>query len=138
MILFDSINIEKPVYLNEHLVPWIAQVIEMHGRRIGEIKYIFVDDEYLYKININYLNHSTYTDIITFDFSENSDFVSGELYISLERVIENASHLNKSIENELFRVMIHGVLHLLGFKDKLPEDETEMRRQEEKCLSLLP
>ena len=83
------------------------------------------------------MNHSTYTDIITFDLSNSPQYLSGELYISFDRINENSQSMNQSVELETYRVMILGVLHLLGFKDKLPHEETEMRLQEDKCLSLL-
>ena len=102
---------------------------------VGNINYLFCDDAYLLKINLQYLNHDTYTDIITFDYVHGS-LVSGDILISIDRVEENARKYNVSFEQELHRVIIHGVLHLLGQGDKSEEEAQEMRRQETDALSL--
>jgi rRNA maturation RNase YbeY len=138
MIYFSSEDLDIPIYITQRTSDWIVRVIHDFGKQVGELRFIFCRDEFLYNINVNFLNHNTYTDIITFDTSENPGFITGELFISLDRVRENAINIGQSIENETFRVMIHGVLHLLGYKDKLASDILEMRTQEEKCLSLLP
>ncbi|NOU46401.1 MAG: rRNA maturation RNase YbeY [Bacteroidales bacterium] len=138
MIQFEAEDIDIPIFNTNVTADWIANVINIFGKRVGELRYIFCTDEFLYDLNVKYLNHNTYTDIITFDTSENPDYIAGEMFISLERVAENAVVNSKSIENELFRVLIHGVLHLIGFNDKLDSEIIEMRSQEEKCLSLLP
>jgi probable rRNA maturation factor len=138
MIHFDSQDIDIPIFINDNTREWITKIINNFKKQVGELRFIFCSDEFLYEMNVNYLNHNTYTDVITFDGSENPDFISGELFISLDRVRENAVNNSKTYENEVFRVIIHGVLHLLGFKDKSEFDILEMRSQEEKSLSLLP
>jgi rRNA maturation RNase YbeY len=138
MIQFEAEDIDIPIFITNETADWIAKVINIFGKRVGELRYIFCTDEFLYNLNVKYLDHNTYTDIITFDSSENPDYIAGEMFISLERVAENAVINSKSVENELFRVLIHGVLHLIGFNDKLESEIIEMRSQEEKCLSLLP
>jgi len=137
MIQFEAEDIDIPIFNTNTTADWIANVINIFGKRVGELRYIFCTDEFLYNLNVKYLDHNTYTDIITFDTSENPDYIAGEMFISLERVAENAVINSKSVENELFRVLIHGVLHLIGFNDKLESEIIEMRSQEEKCLSLL-
>jgi probable rRNA maturation factor len=115
---------------------WIKDVVRLEGRLLSSLVYVFCRDSYLLTLNSNYLNHDTLTDIVTFDYSEGGD-IDGEIYISLERVRENAEQLEIEFEDELHRVMIHGVLHLLGFKDKNPSQKSAMRKKEEACLSLL-
>tara|TARA_R110000850_G_scaffold271031_2_gene404815 strand:+ start:208888 stop:209301 length:414 start_codon:yes stop_codon:yes gene_type:complete len=116
---------------------WIEQVIEYEGYSPGDISYIFCDDEYLHKINLEFLNHDTLTDIITFDYTVGKQ-VHGEIYISIERVKENAGSFSDSFESELKRVMIHGILHLLGYKDKTEEQQTKMRSLENNCIAIFP
>ncbi len=137
MIRFDVADVHLPEFINHTTRKWIENCIVLYGKRIGELQYVFCSDEYLYDMNVRYLNHDTYTDIITFDLSDKTDFISGELYISLDRVLENSEISVQTFENETNRVIIHGVLHLLGFKDKTEPESEEMRRQEQKCLSLL-
>jgi probable rRNA maturation factor len=115
---------------------WIKRIVEGEGASIKEISYIFCSDSYLLSLNQGFLNHSTLTDIITFDNSVESGKIEGEIYISIDRVKENAVRFNAQFEDELNRVMIHGVLHLLGYKDKKPTEKTLMRKKEEACLSL--
>ena len=114
---------------------WILAVVGAQGKRVGNLNYLFCDDSYLINVNRTYLNHDTYTDIITFDYVE-GNVVSGDILISVERVRENATLFNSSFEQELQRVIIHGVLHLLGQADKSDEDAAEMRRKEESALAL--
>lgn len=109
---------------------WLKEVIKDAGKKIGEINYIIVSDEYLLQMNQQYLKHDTYTDIITFDYCEDNT-VSGDMYISIDRVRENAINFNVTEEHELNRVLVHGLLHLLGQKDKTKSDALEMRRKEE-------
>ena len=106
-----------------------------YNKEIDQVNYIFCSDEYLLNMNKEHLQHDYETDIITFDYSENNT-VSGDLFISLDRVIDNAKSLKLKRADELHRVMIHGVLHLAGYKDKSPQDQAEMRSQEDYCLSL--
>jgi rRNA maturation RNase YbeY len=115
---------------------WIFETIKAEQKQLGELNYIFCSDEYLLKINKEYLNHDTLTDIITFDNSEEALTIEGDIFISIERVQENAQELKVSFEEELARVMIHGVLHLVGYKDKTLEDSQKMRAKEDHYLSL--
>ena len=117
------------------LKQWLNQIIVAHKGKLSFINYIFCDDEYLHKINVEYLNHDTYTDIITFDYEE--EVIESDIFISIDRVKENAKELKVSFEEELHRVMAHGALHLLGFGDKTPEEKLKMRELEEECLSKL-
>ena len=112
---------------------WLKQIIAHHKGNLAFINYIFCSDEYLHKINLEYLGHDTYTDIITFDYDE--EVIESDIYISVERVKENAEELKIAFEEELHRVMAHGVLHLLGFGDKTPEEKQKMRELEGECLS---
>lgn len=117
---------------------WVKEVIKKHHYSVGHLNYIFSTDEYLLKINQNYLQHDYYTDIITFDHSEKKGSISGDIYISVERIKENAFEQSLNFHDELKRVIIHGVLHLLGFNDQTPAEKGEMRKKEEACLSLYP
>jgi probable rRNA maturation factor len=115
---------------------WINNIIIKNAAKCGDINYILCSDEYLHKINLDFLKHDDYTDIITFDNSEEEGVIAGDIYISLERVNDNA-HINKTDpDEELHRVMIHGVLHLLGLKDKSEEEKKIMRQKEDEALSL--
>ncbi|WP_299667118.1 rRNA maturation RNase YbeY [uncultured Polaribacter sp.] len=115
---------------------WIHKIIAMHNCEEGEINYIFCDDVYLHKLNVEFLQHDTLTDIISFDNSLGNQ-LNGDIFISLERVAENAKDFKVSFTEELYRVMIHGVLHYIGFKDKTEEDQKEMTVQENSALSEL-
>lgn len=136
MIHFNNLDVPIPNFLDENSKLWIENIIEHYFKKTGEVFFLFCSDEYLYQMNVKYLSHTTYTDIITFDTSEEISIISGELYISLERVQENASQLGESFRKELYRVLAHGVLHLLGFNDKTEAESAEMRLQENICLSL--
>jgi probable rRNA maturation factor len=114
---------------------WISKVIVSENKTEGDINFIFCDDEYLLKINQQYLNHDTLTDVISFDYSLGNE-ISGDIFISTERVNENAIDFNTSFQNELNRVMIHGVLHYCGFKDKSENEEILMRQKEEEKLAM--
>jgi len=109
---------------------WLEDIILSEEKKLGEINYIFCDDEYLLKINQDYLQHDYYTDIITFDYVKGKT-ISGEIFVSLQRISDNASTLSKNYEEELRRVLAHGILHLSGYKDKSEEEEREMRRKED-------
>lgn len=115
---------------------WIKGVISSEGCQVGEINYIFCDDSYLNKMNVEFLNHDTYTDIISFDYSLGKE-LHGDIYISIERVIDNANLYQSTFENELCRVMIHGILHYMGFKDKTRTQQKEMTEKENQCLTTL-
>ena len=114
----------------------VKALVKQELREIGDITFVFCDDNYLHKINLEFLDHDTYTDIITFDYSVGNEVIS-EIYISTDRVEENAKKYSQTFENEIHRVMIHGVLHLCGYKDKLAEDKQIMRDKENHYLSLL-
>ncbi|THD69314.1 rRNA maturation RNase YbeY [Robertkochia marina] len=114
---------------------WINKVVASEDLLLGPVNYIFCNDEYLHRINLEYLDHDTLTDIISFDYSE-GDRISGDIFISVERVVENAETFRTSFENELSRVMIHGILHYCGYKDKTEKEESEMRAKEEEKLAL--
>lgn len=116
---------------------WINKIVINKGAKIKEINFIFCSDEYLKRVNISYLDHHYYTDIITFDNAEEEGKLEGDIFISIDRVKENSVEYARSFDEELHRVMAHGVLHLLGYGDKSEEEATEMRRQEELSLSLL-
>lgn len=119
---------------HEKLESWITACVEKQEFRLGELNYIFCDDAYLLKLNVEFLEHDTLTDIISFDYTMGK-LISGDIFISVERVKENAAELNISFEEELKRVMIHGVLHYMGLKDKTDEEKLKMRAMEDACLS---
>lgn len=114
---------------------WISRIIESEGFNEGEINYIFCDDEYLHKINVEYLDHDTLTDIISFDYTV-GNVLQGDIFVSVERVQDNANDFKVSFEEELKRVLSHGVLHYCGYKDKSPEDEALMRSKEEEKMQM--
>ena len=134
-IYFSTENIDFELEDASRVKKWITAVVDAQGKRVGNLNYLFCDDAYLIGVNQTYLNHDTYTDIITFDYVE-GNVASGDILISVERVRENAHLFNTSFEQELHRVIIHGVLHLLGQADKSDEDAAEMRRKEESALDL--
>ncbi len=115
---------------------WIRGVAKLENRAISEINYIFCSDAYLLELNQRFLKHNTLTDIITFDNSEESKAINGEIYISIERIKENANSLKTNFEDELHRVIIHGILHLIGYKDNKKSEKALMRKKEEAFLSL--
>lgn len=119
------------------LITWLHQVFQLHDKQIIELNYIFCSDEYLLSINQKHLQHDYYTDIITFDNSEEESAIEGDIFISVERVRENASSLNHSFDIELYRVLAHGLLHLIGFNDKTDSEKKVMREKEDACISLL-
>ncbi len=112
---------------------WIMSIIEANGLELGDITYIFCDDDYLHKLNVQFLQHDTLTDIITFDNSLGSQ-IHAEIYISTERVTDNAKQFNTSFVDELHRVMIHGILHCCGLKDKSDQEAQAMKTAEDKAL----
>lgn len=135
MIIF---NYETDLQLEnqEHISNWISKAISEEGFSEGEINYIFCDDVYLLGLNIEFLDHDTLTDIISFDYTLGK-LINGDVYISVERVRENAEEFAVSFENELSRVMIHGILHYCGYKDKTESEETQMRLKENYYMALL-
>ena len=135
MIHFNESDISCRVKHRLAVRSWLGQIIESKNKSVGEVSIVMCSDERLWEINRKYLNHDFYTDIITFDYSEGVE-ISGDLMISYERVKENAKEEKVTVQQELRRVMAHGVLHLLGFKDKSEEDAAEMRSQEDAALDL--
>ena len=135
-INFFAEDIALPNQLNDDYKKWISKVVDLEGYELSELSYIFCSDEYLLNINKEYLQHDYYTDIITFDNSEEDALIAGDIFISIDRVEENAKELNISFENELKRVMIHGVLHLCGYGDKSEEEQKLMREKEEEAIAL--
>ncbi|AOW17898.1 rRNA maturation RNase YbeY [Polaribacter vadi] len=115
---------------------WIEKVVSDKEFELGEVNYIFCDDEYLLKLNVEFLQHDTLTDIISFDNSLGK-LINGDIFISIERVQENAKEYNVTFEEELHRVMIHGILHYMGLKDKSADEKMLMRKEENKALSVL-
>lgn len=115
---------------------WLKAVAEAEGKKVGDISIIFCSDNYLLDVNIKYLNHKYYTDIITFDYCE-GNILSGDLFISVDSVRENAAEYGSTFDEELNRVIVHGVLHLMGYDDHKDEDITQMRAKENACLQLL-
>ena len=132
-----SFNYETDFELGNELLfsNWINKIIESENKLEGEINYIFCDDDYLHKINLQYLNHDTLTDIISFDYSE-GNFLQGDIFISIERVQDNATDFNISLLDELKRVMAHGILHYCGYKDKSAEEKKIMRQKEEEKMKM--
>ena len=118
------------------LTNWISKVCIIENYNLGDISLIFCSDEYLLDMNRTHLDHDYYTDIITFDYTDNQ-IVSGDLFISIDRVRDNATDFNVSFEHELHRVIIHGVLHLCGYKDKSDDEEKLMRTKENNALSMI-
>jgi len=118
------------------LETWVELIISNKGFEPGEINFIFCDDEYLHQLNVEFLQHDTLTDVISFDNSLGK-LISGDIFISVERVRDNSLDYNVAFEEELHRVMIHGILHFLGFKDKNPEEEKVMRNEENDALLVL-
>ncbi len=121
---------------SEHVFSsWISQVILSESKKEGEINYIFCNDEYLHKLNVEHLGHDTLTDIISFDYSMGNE-IHGDVFISVERVADNANDFNVTFSDELKRVMVHGVLHYCGYKDKTENDELLMRSKEDEKLTM--
>jgi rRNA maturation RNase YbeY len=117
------------------LSKWIKKVAKLEGKTVGEVSYIFCSDDYLHRLNVEYLNHDTLTDIITFPYNDNP--IEGDIFISIDRLRENAKDLNLPFAHELHRVMIHGVLHLCGYRDESDEEEMLMREKEDMALGYL-
>lgn len=135
MISFNY-DLDFKLSIEEELSKWISSVIASEEFREGDINYIFCDDDYLHKLNIEFLNHDTLTDIISFDYTVGKE-LHGDVFISIDRVKENANDFDVSFEDELNRVLVHGVLHYCGYKDKTKEDAKLMRDKENHYLSQL-
>ena len=132
-----TFNYESDFVLSNESIysSWISAIIESENFLEGEINYIFCNDDYLHAINLQYLNHDTLTDIISFDYTEGT-LISGDIFVSIERVLDNAQEFNVSFEDELKRVLAHGVLHYCGYKDKSEEDAFLMRQKEDEKINL--
>lgn len=132
-----SFNYETDFELSDEtaISDWLSQVILSESKKEGDINYIFCDDEYLHKINVEYLDHDTLTDIISFDYSVGNE-LHGDIFVSVERVADNAKDFEVSFDEELKRVLVHGILHYAGYKDKSEEDELKMRQKEEEKIAM--
>ena len=129
MIQFFFENIDE-ISLGDNTKKWLLSLITSEHKKPGEINYIFCDDEYLLRVNKDFLNHDYYTDIITFDYVKGKT-ISGDIFVSLPRILDNASTLSQNFESEFNRVLAHGILHLCGYKDKTEEEQTQMRAKED-------
>ena len=136
MISYNTVNVKMPAIRRRDTSAWVKAVAASYGKKVGEIAYIFVDDEEILRVNREYLQHDYYTDIITFDYTE-GDTISGDLFISLDTVRTNAEQFDKPYEEELHRVIIHGILHLCGINDKGPGEREIMEAAEDKALVML-
>lgn len=135
MITFNTLTIALPPLHRQTIAGWVDRVVESHGCKVGEINYVFCNDEEILDVNRRYLQHDYYTDIITFDYSRD-DILSGDLYISLDTVRTNADLFGRPYEEELHRVLIHGVLHLVGINDKAPGEREIMEAAENAALAM--
>ena len=136
MITYNTENVKMPAIRRRDTTAWIRRVAATYGKQVGEIGYLFCDDEHILEVNREYLEHDYYTDIITFDYCE-GDVLNGDLVISLDTVRTNAEKFNKAYDEELHRVIIHGILHLCGISDKGPGEREVMEAAENRALSLL-
>ena len=137
MITYNTDGVKMPDIKKQEVTAWIKAVAADHGRRVGEIGYMFVNDEKILEVNREYLGHDYYTDVITFDYDE-GDRINGDIVISLDTVRSNAELFGKEYDNELHRVIIHGILHLCGINDKGPGEREIMEAAEDRALSMLP
>lgn len=136
MITYNAEGIAMPKIKKRLTSKWIKAVAASHGRKVGEVGYLFVNDDKILEVNREYLGHDYYTDIITFDYDED-DVINGDLVISLDTVRTNAEQFGKSYDDELHRVIIHGILHLCGINDKGPGEREIMEANEDRALDLL-
>lgn len=136
MITYNADGVKMPNIKKRETSAWIKAVVATYGRKIGEVGYMFVDDKKILEVNNEYLGHDYYTDVITFDYDE-GDTVNGDIVISLDTVRTNAELFGKTYEEELHRVIIHGILHLCGINDKGPGEREQMEAAENKALSML-
>ena len=135
MITYNADGVRIPKIKKRETTAWIKAVASTYGKRVGEIGYMFVGDEQILAVNREYLGHDYYTDIITFDYDE-GDIINGDIVISLDTVRSNAEQLGKTYEEELYRVIIHGILHLCGINDKGPGEREIMEAAENRALSI--
>ena len=134
MIQFFFENIDE-IPISTATISWLEEVIKTENKKLGEINYILCDDEYLLKVNQDFLDHDYYTDIITFDYVKGKT-ISGDIFVSLPRISDNAKNLVKDFNSEFHRVLAHGILHLMGYKDKTEEEITVMRQKEDFYLNV--
>ncbi len=134
-VIYNVEDIDFQLVSQDLLSAWIEKTIETEGATLGAVSYIFCSDDYLHQMNVEYLNHDTLTDVITFPYNDNP--IEGDIFISIDRVKDNAQDLAVAFDDELHRVMIHGVLHLCGYSDETDEQEAEMRRKEDEYLRIL-
>lgn len=135
MITYNTDGVKMPKIKRKDTTAWIKAVAQTYGRKVGEVGYMFVNDEKILEINNEYLGHDYYTDVITFDYDE-GDVVNGDIVISLDTVRTNAELFDKAFEDELYRVIIHGILHLCGLNDKGPGEREIMEKAENKALEM--
>ncbi len=135
-ITFQAENIDFPKIKKRTVTKWIKSIADKYGKQIGDIGYLFCTDEKILEVNKQFLNHDFYTDIITFDYSEKNK-IAGDIFISLDTVLSNSQKYQTTYDEELHRVIIHGILHLCGLKDKSEDEIKEMRKAEEEALSML-
>ena len=135
MITYNTENVRMPAIRRRDTSAWIRRVAATYGKKVGEVGYLFCDDEHILSVNREYLQHDYYTDIITFDYCE-GDTINGDLVISLDTVRTNAEMLGKDYDEELNRVIIHGILHLCGQNDKGPGEREQMEAAEDRALAL--
>lgn len=136
-VIFEAEGVEIPSILDEQkIIEWIDKVATSHNKEVGDLTYIFCSDEKILEINNQYLQHDYYTDIITFDYSEDN-IISGDIFISLDTVKSNSEQFKTEYKEELHRVIIHGILHLSGFSDHTEEEEKQMRNLENQALKLI-
>lgn len=137
MITYNVEGVKMPKIKKRENTAWVKAVAASYGKKVGEIAYIFVNDDKILEVNRQYLKHDYYTDIITFDYSE-GDVISGDLFISLDTIRTNAEQVGATYEQELHRVIIHGILHLCGINDKGPGEREIMEAAENKALAICP
>ena len=135
-IIFFNEDVPLPKLKKRKLISWIKNVIQSEGMKVGEISFIFCSDNYLLEVNKKYLEHDYYTDIITFDYVE-ENVIQGDIFISVDRVKENSVTFKTRFEDEIHRILVHGILHLLGYKDKLKKDKSLMTSKEDLYLNVL-
>lgn len=136
MITYNVIEVKMPEISHRETTKWVRAVAASYGKRVGEVAYVFCNDDKILEVNRQYLKHDYFTDIITFDYCE-GDMLSGDLFISLDTVRTNAELFHKTYDDELHRVIIHGILHLVGINDKGPGEREIMEAAENKALDLL-
>ena len=136
MITYSTENVKMPAIRRRDTSAWIRRVAAAYHKKVGEVGYLFCDDEHILEVNREYLGHDYYTDIITFDYCE-GDTISGDIVISLDTIRTNAELFNKPYDEELHRVIIHGILHLCGLNDKGPGEREQMEAAEDRALALL-